>query len=123
MQNLIEFYIDTNDGVEQGGEEGTFNICSFWMAEALTRMGRHHPELMNEARLLFEDVLTYTNHLGLYAGIFWTSVSRKIRCLSWVNADVLDCLCRGNSKEWQTIGQLSSSFQSPCFDICRLQLE
>jgi GH15 family glucan-1,4-alpha-glucosidase len=44
------------------GEEGTFSICSFWYVEALTRSGR-----IDEARLAFEKMLTYANHLGLYA--------------------------------------------------------
>ena len=44
------------------GEEGTFSICSFWYVEALSRAG-----LVDEARLAFEKMLTYANHLGLYA--------------------------------------------------------
>jgi GH15 family glucan-1,4-alpha-glucosidase len=48
------------DGVR--GEEGTFSACSFWYVEALTRAGR-----LEEARLAFEKMLTYANHLGLYA--------------------------------------------------------
>ncbi|MFJ6630084.1 glycoside hydrolase family 15 protein [Streptomyces sp. NPDC091376] len=44
------------------GEEGTFSICSFWYVEALARAGRP-----DEARLAFEKMLTYANHLGLYA--------------------------------------------------------
>jgi GH15 family glucan-1,4-alpha-glucosidase len=44
------------------GEEGTFSACSFWYVEALTRAGR-----LEEARLAFEKMLTYANHLGLYA--------------------------------------------------------
>ncbi|GFE27154.1 glycoside hydrolase family 15 protein [Streptomyces libani] len=44
------------------GEEGTFSICSFWYVEALSRAGR-----VDEARLAFEKMLTYGNHLGLYA--------------------------------------------------------
>ncbi|MGD3108838.1 glycoside hydrolase family 15 protein [Streptomyces sp. YGL11-2] len=44
------------------GEEGTFSICSFWYVEALSRAGR-----IDEARLAFEKMLTYANHLGLYA--------------------------------------------------------
>jgi GH15 family glucan-1,4-alpha-glucosidase len=44
------------------GQEGTFSICSFWYVEALTRAGR-----VDEARLAFEKMLTYANHLGLYA--------------------------------------------------------
>jgi GH15 family glucan-1,4-alpha-glucosidase len=44
------------------GSEGTFSVCSFWYVEALTRAGR-----LEEARLAFEKMLTYANHLGLYA--------------------------------------------------------
>ena len=44
------------------GAEGTFTICSFWLVEALTRAGR-----LDEARLAFEQMLGYANHLGLYA--------------------------------------------------------
>jgi GH15 family glucan-1,4-alpha-glucosidase len=49
------------------GEEGTFNLCSFWLVEALTRAGLAFPEKLDQARLLFERVLGYANHLGLYA--------------------------------------------------------
>ncbi|MGW0286342.1 glycoside hydrolase family 15 protein [Streptomyces sp. NPDC003236] len=44
------------------GDEGTFSICSFWYVEAMVRAGR-----LDEARLAFEKMLTYANHLGLYA--------------------------------------------------------
>jgi GH15 family glucan-1,4-alpha-glucosidase len=49
------------------GEEGTFNMCSFWLVEALTRAGQVIPEKLDQARLLFERMLGYANHLGLYA--------------------------------------------------------
>jgi GH15 family glucan-1,4-alpha-glucosidase len=49
------------------GEEGTFNICSFWLVEALTRAGQKDRRRLEEARLLFEKMLTYANHLGLYS--------------------------------------------------------
>jgi len=49
------------------GEEGTFNMCSFWLVEALTRAGLAFPDKLDQARLLFERVLGYANHLGLYA--------------------------------------------------------
>lgn len=55
----------SDDGV--GGEEGTFNMCSFWLVEALTRAGRVDPEKLTQARLMFEHMLGYANHLGLYA--------------------------------------------------------
>ncbi len=44
------------------GAEGTFSACSFWYVEALARAGR-----LEEARLAFEKMLTYANHVGLYA--------------------------------------------------------
>lgn len=49
------------------GTEGTFNMCSFWLVEALTRAGRTDRRRLEEARRLFEEMLGYANHLGLYA--------------------------------------------------------
>ena len=54
--NLSE---ETDDGLP--GVEGTFSMCTFWLVEALTRSGR-----LEEARFLFERMLGYANHLGLY---------------------------------------------------------
>jgi GH15 family glucan-1,4-alpha-glucosidase len=53
------------DGLDS--DEGTFNMCSFWLVEALTRAGRTDPARLDDARLLFEQMLGYGNHLGLYA--------------------------------------------------------
>jgi GH15 family glucan-1,4-alpha-glucosidase len=44
------------------GSEGTFNLCSFWYVEALTRAGR-----IGKGRYVFEKMLTYANHVGLFA--------------------------------------------------------
>jgi GH15 family glucan-1,4-alpha-glucosidase len=44
------------------GSEGTFNLCSFLYIEALARAGRLH-----EARYGFDKMLTYANHVGLFA--------------------------------------------------------
>ncbi len=49
------------------GQEGAFSACSFWYVECLARAGR-----MDEARLLFEKLLGYANHLQLYAEEFDT---------------------------------------------------
>ena len=49
------------------GEEGSFNMCTFWLVEALTRAGLTSPQKLDQARLLFERVLGYANHLGLYS--------------------------------------------------------
>lgn len=56
---------EADDGMTE--EEGTFNMCSFWLVEALTRAGRTNPARLEEARLLFERITGYANHLGLYA--------------------------------------------------------
>lgn len=56
---------ETDDGLD--GEEGTFNICTFWLVEALTRAGKVHRARLDEARLLFEQMLGYANHVGLFA--------------------------------------------------------
>jgi GH15 family glucan-1,4-alpha-glucosidase len=54
------------DGIQ--GDEGTFNICTFWLVEALVYgAARTDPERLREARLIFEQMLGYANHLGLYA--------------------------------------------------------
>jgi GH15 family glucan-1,4-alpha-glucosidase len=51
---------DGSDGLP--GSEGTFNLCSFWYVEALTRAGR-----VAEGRYVFEKMLTHANHVGLFA--------------------------------------------------------
>jgi GH15 family glucan-1,4-alpha-glucosidase len=56
---------ESPDGLQ--GDEGTFNICTFWLVEALTRAGKSDPALMEEARLMFEHMLNYSNHLGIYS--------------------------------------------------------
>jgi len=56
---------EADDGMTE--EEGTFNMCSFWLVEALTRAGQTNPRYLDEARLLFERITGYANHLGLYA--------------------------------------------------------
>ena len=50
----------SNDGIE--GDEGTFTMCSFWYVECLCRGGE-----VEKARLFFEKMLGYGNHLGLFA--------------------------------------------------------
>ncbi len=49
-----------HDGLD--GKEGTFNMCSFWFVECLARAGD-----VRKAELLFEKMLSYSNHLGLFA--------------------------------------------------------
>jgi GH15 family glucan-1,4-alpha-glucosidase len=61
--SLVYRYCKTSaasDGLT--GEEGTFNMCSFWYVENLSRAGD-----LDKARFVFEKVLSYANHLGLYS--------------------------------------------------------
>ena len=44
------------------GTEGTFCMCSFWFIECVARSGD-----VQKARFLFEKMLGYANHLGLFA--------------------------------------------------------
>jgi GH15 family glucan-1,4-alpha-glucosidase len=44
------------------GEEGAFSICSFWLAEALHRIGD-----TGEADRVFQLMLRHANHVGLYS--------------------------------------------------------
>ena len=48
------------DGLQ--GSEGTFSICTFWYVDALARSGR-----LEDARLTFDKMMTYANHLGLFS--------------------------------------------------------
>jgi GH15 family glucan-1,4-alpha-glucosidase len=68
VSNGLVFRYDvdkTPDGLK--GTEGTFNLCTFWLVEALTRASHFDPQRLRQARFLFEQILGYTNHLGLYA--------------------------------------------------------
>ncbi|MCK4853026.1 MAG: glycoside hydrolase family 15 protein [Bacteroidales bacterium] len=56
---------EVNDGLS--GDEGTFNICTFWLVEALTRAGKEDPKRLEQARLMFEQMLGYANHVGMYS--------------------------------------------------------
>ena len=49
-----------DDGLKTG--EGTFSMCTFWFIECLSRAGK-----LQKARLYFEKMLGYSNHLGLFS--------------------------------------------------------
>ena len=44
------------------GAEGTFSLCTFAYVDSLARAGQ-----LDRARVVFEKMLTYANHLGLYS--------------------------------------------------------
>ena len=61
VDSLVQRYpSDGSDGM--AGSEGTFNLCSFWYVEALTRAGR-----LDQARDVLDKAFTYANHVGLFA--------------------------------------------------------
>ena len=63
VSDFLVFRYRPNENLEglRGGE-GTFSMCTFWYVECLSKAGH-----LNKARLNFEKMLGYANHLGLYA--------------------------------------------------------
>ncbi len=57
---LLRYRPESDDGLPGG--EGTFAICTFWLIDCLTALGR-----TDEARRLFERMLGYASDLGLFA--------------------------------------------------------
>jgi GH15 family glucan-1,4-alpha-glucosidase len=62
VNGLVRRYLtdETNDGLS--GQEGVFLACSFWYVDNLALQGRYE-----EAREMFERLLTLTNDVGLLA--------------------------------------------------------
>lgn len=60
---------ETEDGLD--GREGTFLACSFWLADAYSTIGRHE-----DARALFERLLSLRNDLGLLAEEYHPGLQR-----------------------------------------------
>ncbi|KAK6948307.1 hypothetical protein Daesc_010072 [Daldinia eschscholtzii] len=54
-----------NDGV--GGHEGAFSMCTFWLVEALTRASVYEPRYLERAVNLFENMLSFSNHLSMFS--------------------------------------------------------
>lgn len=60
---LVRRYEVERTGVDGlPGRDGSFTACSFWYVECLARAGE-----LEKAQLLFEKLLGYANHLGLYS--------------------------------------------------------
>jgi len=59
-------YETTDDGLG-GGVEGSFSMCTLWLVEALTRAGKYDKKLLKKAEFIFEQMISYGNHLGLYS--------------------------------------------------------
>ena len=60
VEDSLVYRYRNDDGLSGG--EGTFCMCSFWYVECLARSGD-----LEQARYVFEKMLGYANHVGLYA--------------------------------------------------------
>jgi len=63
-EDALVYRYDTASSPVDGlsGSEGSFTACSFWFIECLARSHQ-----TDKARLLFDKMLGYANHLGLYS--------------------------------------------------------
>ena len=62
-QGFVYRYTDFDDGL--GGTEGSFTICTFWLADNLIQLGE-----VDEARKLFDAAMGCANDLGLLSEEF-----------------------------------------------------
>ncbi|KAL6707561.1 hypothetical protein ACN47E_003910 [Coniothyrium glycines] len=58
-------YALSDDGV--GGREGAFSMCTFWLVEALTRAGAYDDKYLLQAVSIFENMLSFGNHLHIFS--------------------------------------------------------
>jgi alpha,alpha-trehalase len=56
---LVYRYINSDDF---GKPESSFTICTFWLIQALFRI-----DMKEEAKKIFDELLSYGNHLGLFS--------------------------------------------------------
>ncbi len=71
-----------------GEPETAFTACTFWLIDALARVGR-----VDDARAIFEDVLAHRNHLGLLSegihvdsGELWGNYPQTYSMVGLINA-------------------------------------
>lgn len=62
---------ETDDGL--AGEEGSFLVCNFWLADAYTMIGRR-----DDAETLFERLLSLRNDLGLLSEQYHPHLKRQL---------------------------------------------
>ncbi|WP_428491238.1 glycoside hydrolase family 15 protein [Rhodopila sp.] len=75
LENGVVYRYRTDSGDADGlpGHEGAFLACSFWLCDAWTLSGR-----VDDARALFERLLTYGNDLGLFAEEYDPAAGRQL---------------------------------------------
>ena len=98
--NLVFRYTRGTDGLD--GSEGSFTACSFWFIECLARGGK-----VDKAALLFDKMLGYANHLGLYSeelgsdGEHLGNFPQALTHLALISAaSYLDRALSGTKGEW-----------------------
>jgi GH15 family glucan-1,4-alpha-glucosidase len=69
-QTLASPFLDGSDealvpGV--GGGEGAFSMCTFWLVEAMTRASVYEPRYRARAVNIFENALSFANHLHMFS--------------------------------------------------------
>lgn len=60
MVNDLVYRYRMDDGLP--GEEGAFGLCTFWLVDVLSLMGR-----VDEAKRIYNGMLSRANHLGLFS--------------------------------------------------------
>jgi GH15 family glucan-1,4-alpha-glucosidase len=70
-EGFVYRYRGLDDGLS--GEEGTFTICSFWLADNLIALGD-----VEQARILFERVCSTGNDLGLFSEQYDSSTMQML---------------------------------------------
>lgn len=58
-KNLMYRYVNADDF---GNPSSAFTICTFWLVQALHRIG-----MVDEAKDIFDNLLSYSNHVGLFS--------------------------------------------------------
>ncbi len=61
VEDSLVYRYGRDDPAHEGTADGTFCMCTFWFAECLARAGD-----VQRARFVFEKMLGYANHVGLY---------------------------------------------------------
>ena len=61
VEDSLVYRYGRDDPAHEGTADGTFCMCTFWYAECLARAGD-----VKQARFIFEKMLGYANHVGLY---------------------------------------------------------
>jgi GH15 family glucan-1,4-alpha-glucosidase len=62
VEDSLVYRYGRDDPAHEGTADGTFCMCTFWFAECLAKGGD-----LPRARFIFDKMLGYANHVGLYA--------------------------------------------------------